>query len=88
MAANTTNQVSNASSTIADKASSMYQDTQKMVGQVGQQLMDTGEEFRSQISDYSDEATEWVKENPVKSVLIGFGVGCVAGLLLARPWQD
>ncbi len=80
-------QVAETAATVADKANGLYQDTQKMVGQVGQRILDTTEDFRAQVDEFRGDTTDWMKENPFKSAMIGFGAGCLAGLLIARPWR-
>lgn len=56
--------------------------------EVKDELMDRAKNFASDISnrasDTADAVTTKVKENPLQSMLIGFGIGCIVGVFASR----
>jgi ElaB/YqjD/DUF883 family membrane-anchored ribosome-binding protein len=74
----------NVEHTISEKAGTVSERAREM----GADFMDKAKSTATDISDKASQATDYVsttiKNNPVQSLLVGFGLGCVAGALVTR----
>lgn len=66
------------------KAESISNTVQEAAKKIGNQISDSTDELKANAEKYSDEALEYLKSNPLKSVAIAAGVGLLVGYFCGK----
>lgn len=73
---------------LAEKAETVKGNIQHRVQAFGEEVTPMAKRVYARAEGMADDAVAWMKENPIKSVAIGAGLGWFAGLLVMRAFSS